>query len=300
MNDKHIGLLMGGESSERAVSLKSGAAIKIALEKLQYHVTTIDPATDHYIDQLKGVDRVFNALHGTYGEDGLIQGLLECLKIPYTGTSVTGSAIAMDKIYSRMILQQSGIKTIPFEQIDTLDAIKHLSFQQPLMIKPINEGSSVGVSLVETSDQLSSVAQNALNQYGTIIVEPYIDGKEIQIAVLNGDALGGIEIQPSNQFYDYEAKYLSNDTKYIVPPEISQCTLDKLLKQSEHCFKTLRCNGVIRVDYLVQNEDTYLLEVNTLPGMTQSSLVPKIAAWAGYSFEDLCQHILQTATLHRR
>lgn len=300
MLTKKIGLLMGGESSERAVSLNTGKAIKAALNSLNYDVIVIDPQNQNYIEQLKTVNLVFNALHGTYGEDGLIQGLLECLKIPYTGTSVTGSAIAMDKVYSRVVLQQYGIPIMPFQQIDTIDEIDALEFQTATIIKPLNEGSSVGISLIETPDQLKQVATETLEKFGSILVEPYIKGQEVQIAVLNGKALGGVEIRPKNKFYDYEAKYISHDTEYILPPTISQEQLKELMHYSELCYTKLQCNGVIRVDFIIQNDTIYLLEMNTLPGMTETSLVPKIAAKAGVTFEQLCDTILSSATLHQR
>jgi len=293
-----IGLLIGGISSEREVSLKTGEAIFNALISLGYNVIKIDPQNENFIDLIKESDLIFNALHGRYGEDGLIQGLLETLKIPYTGSPVVSSAIAMNKVFTKEVLSYYNIPVIPFFELNNIDDFNNLKFDIPLVVKPANEGSSVGVTLVKDKKQLFNIVKESFDIYKELLIEPYIKGKEVQVAVLNGEVLGAIEIRPKREFYDYEAKYLSHDTEYILPAEISDKSLKKLFKYSEKIDKILKCNGVIRIDYIVTEKDNYLLEVNTLPGMTESSLVPKIANYKGLSFEILCEEILKSAKIH--
>ena len=293
-----IGLLIGGLSSEREVSLKTGTAIFNALVSLGYNVTKIDPKDENFIDLIKESDVIFNALHGRYGEDGIIQGLLESLKIPYTGSPVVSSSITMNKVFTKEILAFYNIPIIPFFELSTLKDMDNLKIDLPLVVKPANEGSSVGITLVKNKEQLLDVTKESLGIYGELLIEPYIKGKEVQVAVLNGEVLGAIEIRPKREFYDYEAKYISHDTEYILPAEISDDMLDLLFNYSKNINKILKCSGVIRIDYIVTDKEVLLLEVNTLPGMTESSLVPKIANYKGLSFEKLCEDILLNAKIH--
>jgi len=293
-----VGLLIGGVSSEREVSLKTGAAIYDALIKKGYDIIKIDPKSNDFLEKIGSIDVIFNALHGRYGEDGLIQGFLETLKIPYTGSSVVSSAISMNKVFTKEVLTNYNIPIIPFFELNDLAELKNLSFTTPLVVKPANEGSSVGISLVKDEKLLNDIVKESLEEYKELLIEPYIKGKEVQVAVLNGEVLGAIEIRPKREFYDYEAKYLSHDTQYILPAEISENELEQLFIYSKKINDILKCNGVIRIDYIVTEDDMFLLEVNTLPGMTASSLVPKIANYKGISFEDLCENILFSAKIH--
>jgi D-alanine-D-alanine ligase len=244
LNDKPktIGLLIGGISTEREVSLKTGEAIYNALIKLGYKVEKIDPKYDNLYEKSQKTDIIFNALHGRYGEDGLIQGFLETIKKPYTGSPVVSSAITMSKVFTKQILAFHKIPIIEFKEINTLEDYKSIDFDFPMVVKPANEGSSVGITLVKNEKELKNDIKKGIEKYKNLLVEPYIKGKEIQVAVLNGKVLGSIEIIPKNEFYDYDAKYVSHDTKYITPAEISNEINEKLFKYSEKINKILKCN----------------------------------------------------------
>jgi D-alanine-D-alanine ligase len=301
MKDKNkvkIGLLLGGLSSEREVSLMTGEAIYAALVNLNYEVHKIDPKLDDLYEKSKKVDIIFNALHGRFGEDGLIQGFLETINKPYTGSPVVSSSITMNKVFTKQILSFYQIPVIKFKEISVLDDLDDVKFDFPMVVKPANEGSSVGISIVKNENNLIVDVKKGLEAYGELLVEPYIKGQEVQVAVLNGDVLGTVEIQPENEFYDYDAKYVSHGTKYFTPANVSDVVNNKLYEYSEKINKILKCNGVVRIDYIVQNEDIFLLEVNTLPGMTNSSLVPKIARNKGISFDELIDKIVSSARVH--
>ncbi len=293
-----IGLLLGGISSEREVSLKTGEAIYNALIKLGYSVVKMDPKFDNLYEKSKSVDVVFNALHGRFGEDGLIQGFLETIQKPYTGSPVVSSSISMNKVFTKQILSFYQIPVIEFKEISSFNETDDIKFEFPMVVKPANEGSSVGISLVKDKKSLINDIKNGLELYGELLVEPYVKGQEVQVAVLNGNVLGTVEIQPENEFYDYDAKYVSHGTKYLTPANISESVTDRIFEYSQKINGILKCNGVIRIDYIVRNEEIFLLEVNTLPGMTNSSLVPKIARNKGMSFEELIEQIVKSAKVH--
>ncbi len=293
-----IGLLLGGLSSEREVSLKTGEAIYNALITLGYSVDKIDPKLDDLYNKSKDVDVIFNALHGRFGEDGLIQGFLETIQKPYTGSPVVSSSIAMNKVFTKQILSFYQIPIINFKEISSLKDLESIKFDFPMVVKPANEGSSVGITLVKNKKALLKDVKNGLSKYGELLVEPYIKGQEVQVAVLNGEVLGTVEIQPENEFYDYDAKYVSHGTKYLTPANISNNVSNKLFEYSKKINGILKCNGVIRIDYIVKGNEMFLLEVNTLPGMTNSSLIPKIAKHNGISFEQLVEKIVESAKIH--
>lgn len=304
---KKIGVLMGGISKEREVSLRTGKAIFEALKKKGYNIVAIDVG-QNLVDQLKNnpIDVAFIALHGTYGEDGCIQGLLEWLQIPYTGSGVLASALAFDKAVLNSLSRDLGI-LVPKELIfdarhDNLDdfvsTIYDSRFTIPAVVKPSREGSTINVSIINDASQLKTALSLALKSDSKVLIEEYIKGKEVTVAVLNGKALPTIEIAPKDGFYDYQHKYTKGMTDYILPARVSEKCQKNMAVVSEKVFVAIDCGGVARADFIVTAEEkSYFLEVNTIPGMTETSLVPKAAAHAGISFEDLCEQILESACL---
>jgi len=305
MKSKKIGVLMGGLSAEREVSLKSGAAVHQALLAQGYHAIAIDMGRNlaAVLVQEK-VEAAFIALHGRYGEDGCVQGLLELLQIPYTGSGVLASALAMHKLYSKQAFASAGILTAPFhhfrrgQQVRTGD----LAFGLPLVVKPVQEGSSVGVSIVREVGQLDAALASAFRHDSEILVEQYIKGQEVQVGILDDRPIGAIEIVPKNEFYDFEAKYTDGMAEHIFPARLEPALYDKAQQIGLAAHLALGCSGYSRVDLLVTDAgEGYVLEVNTLPGMTALSLLPEIAAkGAGLSFEALVERIIESATLHTK
>ncbi len=304
---KKIGVLMGGISKEREISLRTGRAIFEALKKKGYDVASIDVG-QNLVDQLKNnpMDCAFIALHGTYGEDGCIQGLLEWLRLPYTGSGVLASALAFDKAVLNSLSRDLGIlvpKEIVFDAHhqtidDFLSTIHDARCGIPAVVKPSREGSTINVSIVSEVSQLKKALSLALQSDSKVLIEEYIKGKEVTVSVLNGKALPTIEIAPKDGFYDYQHKYTKGMTDYILPARVSEKCQKHLAVVSEKVFAAIDCNGVARADFIVTaDERAYFLEINTIPGMTETSLVPKAAAHAGISFEDLCEQILETAGL---
>ena len=272
---------MGGRSRERPISLKTGNACIHALKKIGYNVSYYDP-TKNIKNDLKKInpDVVFNCLHGKFGEDGKIQKILETLRIPYTHSGIKSSENAMDKIKSKKIFNKNKIKTANFKIIKKLSDIKNKISLSKFILKPINEGSSFGVNIFENCSKANlNKIKKLIKKYKILLQEPYIEGKEIQTAVLGGKAIGSVEIIPKRQFYDYKAKYLSSaKTIHLIPPKISKKLHNKIKKIALKAHKALKCKGVTRSDFRVTNTGLiYILETNTQPGMTKLSLVPEIA-----------------------
>ena len=302
--NKHVAVLMGGWNSEREVSLRSGEASYEALIKLGYKATKIDFSRKIF-EQLQAVkpDIIFNALHGQYGEDGRIQGVLDILEIPYTHSGIVASAICMDKVLTRQVSAAVGAKSPHYEILkkgeDAKNKEKIFAVGKPFVIKPINEGSSVGVEVILSNMQFDFSKYEW--QYGDeIIIEKYLAGQEIQVAVMDNKALGAIEVRPHGLFYDYKCKYTAGMTDYIMPAEISAEKYAEVLDLAERCHKVVGCRGVSRVDFILNNKDGgdnefYLLETNTHPGFTATSLVPKIAKHVGISFEEIVEFLVKTA-----
>ena len=299
ITDKRIGVLMGGKSAEREVSLRSGAAIYNALKGLGYNVVSIDASPDVCSLLVKeNIEIVFLALHGGYGEDGSIQGMLEVLGIPYTGSGVLASALAMDKEASKKIFLYHKIAVPPFVVLDKESSevlpSQVPSFGLPWVIKPATEGSSVGVNIVRDQHDLEKALEEAHSYGSRIIIEKFIAGKEVHIGILNGKVLGGVEVKPSLEFYSYEAKYTAGLTEYILPPEIEEKVYERAKMTALSAHSALGCGGATRVDLRIDGEGTpYVLEVNTIPGMTETSLLPKIAKLAGFDFPGLIEEILK-------
>jgi len=304
MKDKRIGVLLGGMSVEREVSLRSGAAISKALRGLQYEVVEIDVQRDLPEQLTKHrIDVAFIALHGRYGEDGCVQGLLESMFIPYTGSGVLASSVGMEKVFAKQIFLSEGIpapRHLTFRESGTARAaFDSLPFAVPVVVKPSREGSSVGVHICKTRDQYEKAVEDAAQYAGLLMVEEYIKGREVQGAVLDDEALGAIEVVPAREFYDYEAKYsTSSGTRYLFPAPLPPNQYERVNQVCLAAHRALGCSGATRSDVIVaESGDVYLLELNTLPGMTATSLLPKIAAGRGIDFPALCERLLVGASL---
>ncbi len=304
LQGKKIGVLMGGLSVERDVSLRTGAAVAGALRGLGYDVVDIDANRELPLSLAKEkIEAAFIALHGRYGEDGSVQGLLEAMFIPYTGSGVLASAVGMEKTFAKQIFIAHGIPTPPhvaFHDAKSAHAaIDSLPFPFPVVVKPSREGSSVGVHVCKTREQYKVAVDDAAKYAGTLMVERFVKGREVQGAVLDDESLGAIEIIPANEFYDYESKYKANSgTRYVFPAPLPP---DQYQRVNEVCLaahKALGCSGATRSDVIAAEDGgVFLLEVNTLPGMTATSLLPKIAEGRGIDFPALCERLLLGAAL---
>ena len=302
VTNKKIGVLMGGLSSEREVSLASGNAVLKALKEKGYNAVGIDMGRDAGEQVRKaGIEIAFNGLHGKFGEDGAIQGLLEIMGIRCTGSGILASAMGMNKIISKMVFKNHGLLVGPYM---VLDADKRGQLNEvpsviafPLVVKPSSEGSSVGVSLVYTYEELAPAVDLAFKYDREILLEKYIPGKEIQVGILGNRALGAIEIVPRNSaFYDYEAKYKEGGSDHFFPARIEKDAYQRVLEAGLAAHNALGCRGYSRVDFIIEETGApYILEVNTLPGMTATSLLPDIARGVGMSFPDLVEEILRLA-----
>ena len=294
-----VAVLLGGRSAEREVSLKSGAMVLQALQHRGVDAHAFDPQQKDLAALIaEKFDRVFIALHGRYGEDGTIQGALELLDIPYTGSGVLASALAMDKWRTKLVWQAAGIPTPRCEmltgQSDFAAVAARLSL--PLMVKPANEGSSIGMSKVRAAADLEEAYALAANYDSAVLAEQFVEGIELTAAVLGGEALPLIKLETPREFYDYAAKYLASDTRYIIPCGLAAGAEVALQKQVLAAFDALGCRGWGRVDLMLDPAgDPWFIEANTSPGMTDHSLVPMAARHAGLSFEDLVLRILELA-----
>jgi len=299
---KKVAVLMGGLSQEREISLKSGKAVLKALLEKGYQAFPVDAG--HDLPQVIGREKMecaFIALHGRFGEDGTVQSLLEMMQVPYTGSGVLASALAMHKIMAKKIFLAEGIPTPPFEVLSR-EAVErnHLkvSLPLPLVVKPAREGSTIGISIVQAAEELLPALKKAGKYDEEILLETFMKGKEITVSILGDLPLPIIEIVPKNGFYDFHAKYTKGETQYIIPARVSR---EKYLRAQEislRTFKALGCSGFARVDLMTdENEDPFVIDVNTIPGMTETSLFPKAAGYAGIPFEDLAERILLGASL---
>ena len=294
-----VGVLYGGTSSEREISLLSGQAIYAALENLGINAVAID-AQDDVLQQLihHKLDHLFIALHGPGGEDGTVQGALEYLQLPYTGSGVLASALAMDKQRCKQLWKGIGLPTCDFiilnEDTDWNTALVDLGGKA--MVKPASEGSSIGMRPVENADQLKNAWLHAASFDSVVIAEPLLEGEEYTVAVLGNKALPSIRIRSEEIFYDYKAKYFSDETSYFCPSGLSEAREEEIRQLSLDAFNSLGCIGWGRVDLMVDRQGNFqLLEVNTVPGMTSHSLVPMAAAASGIDFDQLVLQILQEA-----
>lgn len=287
-----VGVLMGGTSSEREISLRSGKAVLAALERSGVNAVAID-LTGNWPEAIDkaGIDAAFIALHGTLGEDGCVQGLLEIMGIPYTGSSVTASALCMNKRLTKSVLEKAGLH-VPIDVPVTVDG----PARYPVILKPVAEGSSVGLHrLSERADWESLKIDNP----GQWMAEMQVTGVEIAVSVLDGTALPPVEVAPKSGVYDFLSKYTAGATEYFCPARLPAETLRLCMQQAEAAVAASGCSGAPRIDMIVGNGgEAAILEINTIPGMTETSLLPKSAAAAGISFDELCCRILSTAALH--
>jgi len=294
-----VAVLLGGRSAEREVSLKSGGMVLNALRSRGVDALPFDPA-ERGVDALIGerFERAFIALHGRFGEDGTVQGVLEWLGIAYTGSGVLASALAMDKLRSKLLWHAEGLPTPPHAVLTKDSNLRMVARKLgvPLMVKPASEGSSIGMSKVGSAAGLDEAYALAANYDPVVIAEKFIDGTELTAGILGDQVLPLIKIETPRDFYDYEAKYIANDTRYIVPCGLSAARERDMQALCLRAFRALGCRGWGRVDLMLNRQGrAFLLEVNTVPGMTDHSLVPKAARAVGMSYEDLCLRILEAA-----
>jgi len=304
-----VAVLYGGTSAERKVSLQTGSAVFAAVQSLGFDATLIDTADkEDTLSKLQsgGFDKVFPALHGRGGEDGVIQGVLEFLQIPYCGSGVFGSALGMDKYKTKQVLlslSDSELKVANYELLKTNSDFEAIvdRLGLPIMVKPAREGSSLGMSRANSLEELKQAYVTAAKHDDCILAEQWLTGSEYTVSILADQALPAIKLQPADDaaFYDFEAKYVTGTTNYILPCGLSEENEQKLQQIALKAFKQLNCQGWGRVDMMEHNGDWYVLEVNTLPGMTESSLVPKAAAAIGLDFEAVVAKVLETASCNK-
>ncbi|RMF87553.1 MAG: D-alanine--D-alanine ligase [Nitrospirae bacterium] len=295
---RRVGVLMGGRSREREVSLASGAAVLAALERKGYDAVGVDPA-EGVVERLREarVEVAFLALHGRFGEDGRIQGLLEWLGIPYTGSGVEASAVAMDKLLTKLLWRAHDLPTADFWVVSGAAELAELvrRLGAPVVVKPVYEGSSLGVEVVRRPEE-AEAALERVRPYGRCFVERFVRGRELTCGLLNGDPLPLVEVVAPGGLYDFHAKYHGAATEYRVPAELDRRLAREIQGACARAAALLGCRGGVRVDLLLDTaENFYLLEVNTLPGMTDHSLLPKAAAAMGIGFDDLVEILLDAA-----
>ena len=295
---KKIAVLMGGPGEEREISLQSGKAIQLALEAIGYNVLsiTMENKLGDIISDLHSVDLVFLGLHGSIGENGTIQGFLESLGVKYTGSDPLSSAICMDKNISKIIARDSKVNTPNWEIVTRGQTLNEDNSEFPLVIKPNDQGSTVGLTIVHDESELGPALNLAYNYSSSVMVEQFIEGRELTVTLIGGKALPVCEIIPSHELYDYECKYTSGMSKYVCPADIDLDLTKRVQEITERLFDVLKCRHYSRADFRLDHEDNlWFLEMNTLPGMTDTSLAPMAAKAAGFSFNDLIDLIVLQA-----
>lgn len=292
---QRVGVLMGGISSERDISFKSGKAVIQGLKRRGYNVTAIDVDPDLAIKlKRKHIGAAFIALHGRWGEDGSVQGLLEIMGIPYTGSGVLGSAMAMDKVVMKMMFESMGIPSPAYTQAEDGGTVH---FPLPFIVKPANEGSTIGISIVKKQKEVMAAIKKARMFDKKVMIEKYIEGDEITVGIVNGEALPVVQVKPSSGFYDFEAKYTKGMTEYIVPAKIDKTIAKKAGDIAMEVYKAFELAGCVRIDMLVDDDLPKVIDINTSPGMTETSLVPKAWESLGRTFDELVEAILMEASL---
>lgn len=302
IKSKRIAVIMGGDSAERDVSLRTGGAVLEALIQRGYDAVAIDSAsrlTQQLIES--GAEVAFIAVHGRHGEDGTLQGLLEMMQIPYTGSGVLASAIAIDKdITKKMVASQLTIAdSFLVDERSDIEALCANCNDYPQVVKPVREGSTLGITIANNREELQQAITFAQTFDRRVLVEQFISGREVTVSVVLGEALPVIEVVPADGFYDYAAKYTAGTTQYIVPAQFSDKQYRELQQAAVTCCDSIGCRGAARVDFIVTEDQCYFLEVNTIPGMTQTSLLPKAAACSGIDFATLVESIVKDASLDR-
>ena len=303
---KRVAVLMGGLSKERDISLRTGAAIEAGLSRRGYSCVPIDVGEGHELVRALERERpdvAVVALHGKFGEDGCIQGLLELLRIPYTGGGVMASAVGMDKVICSRVARELGIPCpeeacFDASNSDIEKVAADMQLPLPVIVKPSREGSTINMAIVRERSELLPALRQATASDNKVVVERYVSGTEVTVGLINGKALPCLEIAPKCGFYDYASKYTKGMTEYIVPARIDGAAAERLKGWSELLARELECEGTARCDYIVSPDGgEYFLEINTVPGMTELSLVPKAAAHVGMSFDDVCERLLEGARL---
>ena len=301
LKQQKIAVLMGGTSAEREVSLNSGNAVLNALRTQGYDAHPVDPKEVSVLElKQQGFERAFNILHGRGGEDGIIQGALEQIGLPYTGCDVMTSALTMDKMRTKMLWKGFGLPIAEME-IVTKENVTELNPSKiverlglPLMVKPSREGSSVGLTKVNAVEELTVAVETALECDDTVLIEEWLSGVEMTVPVLDNQVLPAVQIIPDGEFYDYHAKYISDNTQYICPAPLSKAREEELHRLVKAAYDAVGCRGWSRIDVMTDSKGEFrLVEVNTTPGMTSHSLFPKSAATVGYTFEQLVEKILE-------
>ena len=303
--DSKIAVLCGGMSSEREISLRSGKNCLAALQRLGYINAAIVDVSENVMNDLKGYEFAYNTLHGKYGEDGCIQGVLEILKIPYTGCGVMASAICMNKEYTKKVMSTAGLPLIKSVYLmpdeDPVEKVKELKY--PLMIKPVSEGSSFGMNKVNNEAELITAVLEARKYNAHVLIEEYLVGTAATVGVLEKDgkafATEILELRPKNEWYDYECKYTKGLTEFVLPAELSDEMTKQVKEYAVKAFEVCGCSGVSRVDFHIVGDIPYILEVNTNPGMTDTSDLPAQAAAGGISYDNLVEMILKSAGLNK-
>jgi D-alanine-D-alanine ligase len=300
---KTVGVFFGGVSAEREVSLRTGAAAVAALRRKGYAVREIDIRED-WLGTVRGagVDVAFLALHGRYGEDGCIQAACELARLPYTGSGVAASAIAMSKLFGKRMAASAGVPCAPDEVYEgPFDSgARPPAFGFPLVVKPDREGSTVGISIVRGADQWEAALAEASRHDSRVLVEGYVPGREITVGIVNGRVLPAIEIVPKSGFYDYRSKYTAGETEYVIPVPMERDILQRAAEYTRRASQAMGLRGAARLDYRVDPAgNAFFLEANTIPGMTETSLLPKAAKFDGLPFDDLVEEILSDAGLSK-
>jgi D-alanine-D-alanine ligase len=295
MRKKKIGVLLGGRSSERKISLNSGNAVLQSLKRIGYDAVGIDATRDLAAKLIENhIDVAFIALHGRWGEDGTVQGMLEVAGVPYTGTGVLGSSMAMNKIIMKVLLEKNRIPTPRYQVIRDHNEI---SIPEPYVVKPPNEGSSVGVSIVDAASQSMDAVKKGLRYDKDLLLEEYVKGQEITVAVINGMALPIVEVRPKSGFYDIEAKYTKGKTEYLVPAPLDSLAAKRATESALKIYDIFQLSGSARIDMIVSRKTPFVIDINTSPGMTETSLVPKAWIYTGRTFDQLVEEILMGAAL---
>jgi len=295
LREKRIGVLMGGISSERQISLMSGKAVLASLVRSGYHAQGIDVRDNiGALLKQKHIEVAFVALHGRWGEDGTVQGLLEMMKIPYTGSGVLGSALSMDKCLGKLVLTSLNIPTPSYQECLSAE---ESGFPLPYVVKPAREGSTVGISIVRRREEAGPAIEAALRYDTKILIERFVQGREITVGMVNGIALPVVEVKPRSGFYDYESKYTKGLTEYLVPANLPSSVEEQACNDASIIWRQFELSGCARIDMIVEGDVPQVIDINTSPGMTETSLVPKAWSHLGRTFDQLVEEILTGARL---
>lgn len=294
-----IAVLMGGKSAEREVSLKTGSAVAAALKANGHEIVEIDAAGDLAAELAEAAPEIaFIALHGRWGEDGTVQGMLEMMGIPYTGSGVAASALAMDKILSKILFIAKGIPTPGYALLGPGQGASDIGLKPPFVIKPPREGSTIGITIVKNSEEAQAAVAEARKFADVLLVEEFVEGRELTVGVLDGRPLPIVEIAPESGFYDYHSKYTAGRTNYYCPADLDPETAARVGEAGRNAYLALGCAGAARVDVILDGaKNPWVIEVNTIPGMTPTSLLPKAAKAAGMDFSRLVEEMLKSAGL---